>query len=452
MLSRLAVESVRRRCRCGTSCLVIALACTLAACTMMPPENERMRIERIESAVLPMARAALDAGQAQTARRLYTRLLEVDPESADARMGLGDVHAANREMRQAATWYLAAVEHARTPPERHAALLAHGRAALAAGDLEAARSSFARLADPAENAAPAVAAWGFNGIGVLHLLAGSPREAVAAFETAALRDPGERKIQNNLERAVKIAAAHPGASSEAIEPLAADIVASADVAGVLEMATPDAPPVREPQAEDAAPIAPPATAGDPAGEETHQQRAPDTNAPPAAPGENLADIANLANVSEPADAPPAAPGADPSDLADVSETVDSPPETEREPGTGDAAPIAPAAPGADGDDAGPLPKGFIVEADGDPYVQVGAYAVEAHAESMAARMRGQTGLPVRLWTPEADGQTLFKVIVGPVTAKTPADDLVSLLGADRAARADFALDGGDRPDAAPAID
>ena len=183
-----------------------AVCAVLAACTTTPPHGEQLRVARIENAVLPMASSALATGQIETARRLYERLLEFYPESVDARMGLGDVALADREASQAANWYLAAVAYAEAPAQRQAALLAHGRAALAAGDLDAAGTSFGHLIDPRENAPRAEVAWGYNGVGLVNLLAGNPREAVAALEQAVRRAPEEPRFQANLDRALRIVA------------------------------------------------------------------------------------------------------------------------------------------------------------------------------------------------------------------------------------------------------
>ena len=156
----------------------------------------------MENAVLPMAATAVAAGQLETAHRLYGRLLEIDPDSAAARMGLGDIALERQESRAATNWYLAALEHAQEPQQRQAALLAHGRAALAAGQLEAARESFTRLTDPEESAPSASVAWGHNGIGLTRLLEGDLRGAVVAMERAVLLDPEEARFQANLTRAL----------------------------------------------------------------------------------------------------------------------------------------------------------------------------------------------------------------------------------------------------------
>lgn len=183
--------------------IAIALLATVTAgCSLLPLERERPRAEQMQNAVLPIAKAALDAGQVETARRLYRRLLQVEQSSFEARMGLGDAAVADRESAEAARWYLAALGNARQPDERHAALLAHGRAALSDGQLEAARKSFARLTRADENAPEMVVAWGFNGLGLTLLLAGDLDNAVAAMEQAVLRAPDERRFEGNLSRAL----------------------------------------------------------------------------------------------------------------------------------------------------------------------------------------------------------------------------------------------------------
>ena len=182
----------------------ILLAALLPACSLMPPQSEHIRARQMEDAVVPMAATALEAGQLETARRLYRRLLVVDADSVQARMGLGDVAMREQETEAAARWYSSALVRAEEPAERHAALLAHGRAALAAGQLEAARSSFARLADPDENASRSSAAWGHNGVGLTLLLEGDLRGGVAAMERAVLQAPEEERFRGNLDRALAI--------------------------------------------------------------------------------------------------------------------------------------------------------------------------------------------------------------------------------------------------------
>lgn len=357
--------------------------------------GERVRVERIENAVLPMASAALTAGQVETARRLYTRLLEVDPESADARLGLGDVALANRETAQAASWYLAAVTYADRPETRHAALLAHGRAALAIGDLDAARSSFARLTTADENASLADIAWGFNGIGIVNLLEGNTRDALAAMEQAVLRRPNEPMFQTNLDRALRITANYPPeehatkrASSAEVDPdpppIANPASEPATLTDILAEAAPDPPPIADPASE-------PQSETDTPIDVRPARRLPSTKPEPAT---------EAAPEAPPSPKPAGEPQPERADLA------------------------SPAAQ----EFAAFLPRAFVVRTDEGMYLQVGAYAGEARATSMASRLRGMTDLPIRV---NADaGDSLFRVQVGPLPSGRLTAGLAAALRLD----------------------
>ena len=189
--------------------VIVLLAILVPACSLMPAKSEHVRARQMEDAVLPMAATALETGQVETARRLYRRLLDIDPESMPARMGLGDVALQERDTAAAARWYLSALTRAGEPEDRRRALLAHGRAALAAGQLEAARESFTRLTEPGENAPRASVAWGHNGTGLTLLLEGDLHGAVAAMERAVLRAPEEQRFRANLDRALAMLSEFP---------------------------------------------------------------------------------------------------------------------------------------------------------------------------------------------------------------------------------------------------
>ena len=189
--------------RRATVLLVTVLA---AACTSTPPEHERLRVERMEDAVTPLAATALEAGQLETARRLYRRLMEVDSKSVEARMGLGHVAMHQGDPSTAVQWYATAFAVARVPRERHAARLAQARAALADGQFEKAKESFESLLDSKSNITRKTAAWAYNGIGLTLLLEGDVHGAVEAMEQAVLRAPNETKIQKNHLRALAMAA------------------------------------------------------------------------------------------------------------------------------------------------------------------------------------------------------------------------------------------------------
>ncbi|MDE0658796.1 MAG: SPOR domain-containing protein [Gammaproteobacteria bacterium] len=375
-----------------------------AACTAMPPEGERIRVERIEEALLPMARTALGAGQATTARRLYSRLLEVDPDSTGARMGLGDVALADRRPGQAATWYLAAVAHAVEPAERHAALLSHGRAALADADIDAARHSFSRLTNPAENASRLHAAWGFNGTGVILLLEGKSVEAVTAMERAVLLDPDEPRFRANLARAAKIAASYP--------------VPASTSGAVVRMPTPQQDdPLGSPAADGIdTPMALPGST-----QATEAGGQPETSAPSSL--EAFAVDASDPVPPDPRNEPPPSPPVKPIASDDEPEQQIKVPEPRSMP---------PQSPAPQEIGASPrVPAGaFYVRTEGGDYLQVGAYAVEGHATEAAAALRDTTGLPVRVERALRNGRLLYRVHVGPVPPHGLPEHLASALDID----------------------
>ena len=227
-------------------------ALLIGSCAVLPNESDTLRIQRVEEAVLPMARVALEAEQTETAKRLYLRLLEVDPNSVTARMGLGDIAVATRDSAEAARWYAAAVAHATRADERHAALLAHGRAALAGGELKAARKSFSRLTSQRENVPTLSVAWGLNGLGLVALLEGDIRGAIRLMEQAVLLAPEENRLSDNLSRALDLSAGTAPESTSADQ--VRDMVVAPDSAILREenpTGTPRAtPPVEEVLVED----------------------------------------------------------------------------------------------------------------------------------------------------------------------------------------------------------
>lgn len=203
-------------------------ALLIGSCSVLPNESDRLRIQRVEEAVLPMARIALESEQTETAKRLYRRLLEIDPDSVSARMGLGDIAVAGQDSAEAARWYAAAVAHARWADERHPALLAHGRAALALGELEAARKSFSRLTSERERTPTLSIAWGLNGLGLVALLEGDIRGAIKFMEQAVLLAPEEEMLADNLSRALDLSAGMvpEGASADQMQDMAVAAAAS----------------------------------------------------------------------------------------------------------------------------------------------------------------------------------------------------------------------------------
>ena len=456
----------------------------LAGCSTMQPQKD-LRAERIEKAVVPMARAALAAGQIETARRLYSRLRDAAPDAPAAYMGLGDVELALGRPSRAAAWYRQAAFHAEVPGDRHAALLAHGRATLAAGDLDSARGSFARLADPDEAAAPALAAWGNNGLAIAAMLDGDARGAVAWVRRAVHLAPDESRFRDNLQRAVAIAEAYRDgapvaapAGGESGERLPRAYLA--DAQALPEPARPDGVAERSPVAPSPAPPREVVPAGN---HEAPAERAQAAEPSPADEADEIAAaiaaIAETDAVAEPespvaeaesaaaetatvvaeaatlvaetastaaeavtasdaplrgnadadtgiaaTDAVPAADGDDvdvqpvsvrAEDVAEAPVTADLPVE--------DAAPaVAEAAGDTHSGDTRPagentelLPVGFVVRRGDGEYLQLGAFAVEANARRLAARLLQLTDLPVDIEPPSEDGH-LHRVRIGPLAA------------------------------------
>ncbi|MCY4120783.1 MAG: tetratricopeptide repeat protein, partial [Acidobacteria bacterium] len=289
---------------------ILLLPVLAAACAIIPPKLEGISQRNMEDAVLSMATAALRTGQVETARRLYRRLLEVDPESVAARMGLGNVSLRRQDPALAARWYLLALARAVEPAERHAALLAHGRAALSAGQVDAARDSFVRLTDPREGAPPTYVAWGYNGLGLAHILSGDAWGAVAAIERAVLTAPEEPRFQGNLDRALAMLPAAGAEQLRSGEPTGKPLPEADAGASNPAAIRPEAP----------AAVSAPVAATDPAGGQPRPvadaDRAPQVPAPPeqAAP-----------DPLPPAPADPAAP--------------DPPPPEQAEPAVLDPAPL-----------------------------------------------------------------------------------------------------------------
>ncbi len=339
----------------------------IGSCSVLPNESDRLRIQRVEEAVLPMARVALEAEQTETAKRLYRRLLEVDPDSVSARMGLGDLAVAGRNTAEAARWYAAAVAHARRADERHPALLAHGRAALAMGELEAARKSFSRLTSEREPAPTLSVAWGLNGLGLVALLEGDIRGAIKFMERAVLLAPEEEMLADNLSRALDLSAdmAPEGASADRARDMAA--AAAASLPGVRGLAPSDEPAaVEKDVVEDRTPEEP--------GLEAYAR--PDVDA----------------REERPADA---APGADRRRI-DRSEL-----------------------------------RPYAIKVGGEYYVRIGAHATGAEARDVAAELRRVTTEPIDVvefgMGDGLDAVKLYRVLVGPITSSAGLVELVAVL-------------------------
>ena len=399
----------------------------------------------MEKAVLPMAEVALETGQLETAKRLYQRLLDMDPKSVGARMGLGDIAFRRGDSTEAARWHLAAVAHAEQPEQRHAALLAHGRAALDAGQLEAARNSFAQLADPREQAPSASVAWGLNGVGLTLLLEGDLRGAIANMEQAVQRAPSESVFQENLERALAMFAeaghedvrasssparakdtrassspapaaavtitdssAAPGGADAATEPEANLVAAPEPVARSGEAtASREAPPIDSTDSQEAPPI------------ET-EVAFPDAEADSPTTSGSVASDAAEPSGADAAVEPEAGLVAAPEPVAGSGEAADdqkAPPiETEVAlPGAEADSPTIGWSVASDATDEDKAEEfgGFVVHEDGQQFVQMGAYRHRSTAQTLAALLRDATDQSVRV----VDLPALHRVRIGPIDSR-----------------------------------
>ena len=377
-------RSIVSRAFAATLCATLSGAFVLS-CSLMPRDSERLHVERISGAVLPFAQVALETGQLETAKRSYENLLRVAPDSFAARMGLGDVEQRRRNPNDAARWYLTALASASTRQERHDALLAHGRAALDAGHLEAARGSFVRLTDPQEGASNEHVAFGLNGLGLALMFDGDLRSAVALIEQAVQRAPHEEKLRGNLTRALKNLAEQVAGTSSA-----ANAFQNRPPPRPLDGANPALSGAAE-RLEKAAERVEHAT------ERLTSVTADQINgAALPAPRSRPLQGAAFAPQAPPASAP-SAPG----------RRIDRPP-----------APRAPAphtpVPGDTGTPAFPpsAPVGYLVNEPSGLFVQMGAYSTATAANAMVARLRRVTELPVQA----AERGGLHRVRIGPVPA------------------------------------
>ena len=354
----------------------------IGSCSILPNETDAVRIQRVEEAVLPMARIALEAEQTETARRLYLRLLEVDPNSVGARMGLGEIAVARRDSAEAARWYAAAVSQATQAEERHAALLAHGRATLAGGDLAAARKSFSRLTSSQENAPAATAAWGLNGLGLVTLLEGDIRVAISFMEQAVLLVPEEKMLADNLSRALDMSAGIVPESARADEM---DNMATAP--------SPAPSPDEQPPAftDDATAVAV---------EKDVLEVGPAVESLRRDPGAGRGVGTREERVEE-----DGAPVGEP-----VGEPVGKPDD-----GRIDKSDLRP----------------YAIEVGGQYFVRIGAYAIEAAAQDFASELRRITTESVDVsefgMGDGSDAVKLYRVVIGPIESRAGLTELVETL-------------------------
>ena len=198
--------------------LLAASLSVLAACAGAPARNDAPDAGRLLRDSLPVAAAALAAGQLDAARRLYLSLAERFPGAPEPALGLAYIAWYSGSLPYAEKQFLNAADLAEGKPAMAAeALLGAGRIALARGDSRTARRIFEDARVPSRNT-PA-APWVLNGLAVGAALDGDYEVAASLYAEALRVSPANPRITANYVRtllgagrvadAARIYAAHP---------------------------------------------------------------------------------------------------------------------------------------------------------------------------------------------------------------------------------------------------
>ena len=198
--------------------LAVALP-ALAACAGAPARNDTPDAGSLLRDSLPVAAAALAAGQLDAARRLYLSLAERFPDAPEPALGLAYIAWYSGNLAAAEQHFLKAADLAGERKELVAeARLGAGRVALARGDYGKARRIFEAARDPARDT-PA-APWILNGLAVAASMDGDYEAAEAHYAEALRISPENPRIVANHVRtllgagkvadAARMHAARPG--------------------------------------------------------------------------------------------------------------------------------------------------------------------------------------------------------------------------------------------------
>lgn len=148
---------------------------------------------------LPVAAAALSAGQVDVAQRLYTSLADQFDDAPEPWLGLGYIAFRNQDFVAAEKHFLQAAKRAEEAPEVLAeALMGAGRAALVQGRSRAATKHFRRALEPGKDTP--FAAWIANGLAVAAALDADYDTAEAHYATALTLSSGHPRIAANHVR------------------------------------------------------------------------------------------------------------------------------------------------------------------------------------------------------------------------------------------------------------
>ena len=166
---------------------------------------------------LPVAAAALAAGQLDVARRLYVSLADRFEDAPEPRLGLAYIAFQVEDFSTAAKHFAHAAERAsESPALRAEALLGAGRTALVQGRRQAARRHLRRAWEAGQDT-PA-APWISNGLAVLATLSADYEQADVHFADALGRSPTHPRIAANHVRMLVAAGRLDDASRAYSEP------------------------------------------------------------------------------------------------------------------------------------------------------------------------------------------------------------------------------------------
>ena len=297
-----------RRLRAAAVCFV--LASSLAACANWPANDDTPADsgELLRNS-LPVAAAALAAGQLDVARRLYLSLSERFDDAPEPFLGLGYIALQSGDSAAAESYFLQAAERAADKPALRAeALLGAGRTALVQGNAETAGRHFSDARAPALDTPSA--AWIANGLAVTSALEADYAAAEVHYVEALRLSSDNPRIAANFIRmlvaagriddAARTYARHPptywpdddglalsrlieeARRQRRIQALADQRAAASDAAAAERLATPSD---TAPEAGEAAAPAPEPSGARAAGPEAPETRDP---VPPRAPDPDLA--------------------------------------------------------------------------------------------------------------------------------------------------------------------
>ena len=171
----------------------------LGACASWLGQDDAPDTDQLLRNSLPVAAAALGAGQLEVARRLYVSLEERFETAPEPVLGLAYVAFQSGDFADAERHFLQAADRASgAPAVQEEALLGAGRTALVRNRTGAARRHFRRAASFGEGTSSA--AWIANGLGVVATLSGDYERAEGHYAEALRRSTGHPRIAANHVR------------------------------------------------------------------------------------------------------------------------------------------------------------------------------------------------------------------------------------------------------------